>query len=409
MNDQQEVLEKVVVRPQHPTLALWASAVGFGVEGFDLLLLVFLLAPISAEFGLGTTRAGSLMTGTLIGAVTGGILFGLLGDVYGRVRVLTWTILCFGFFTALCAFAHGYWQLLFYRSCAGLGFGGEFGVGLALVAETWPAAMRTRVSSYVALGGQAGILTAALATPLLLPHIGWRGMFLLGVFPVLLSFGLRRVLPEPDVFLQAQETKRKEFPISALFRDRKTSKHSVGLIVLCSIQQIGYYGLMTWLPYYLMSRHGLGLTRSALWTAATVVGMSCGIWVFGQCADRVGRRPVFLIFMAGAATMVLVYAHLQSVNSLLIGGAVMGVFVNGMLGGYGALISDLYPSEVRSTAQNVFFNIGRAFGGLGPLLIGPLAARYSFTVAIGALAVLYLLDMVAFLVLLPKSNDGAYA
>lgn len=392
---------------QNPTLALWASAIGFGVEGFDLLLLVFLLAPISAEFGLSTTRAASLMTGTLIGAVTGGILFGLLGDIYGRVRVLTWTILCFGFFTALCAFAHGYWQLLAFRSFAGLGFGGEFGVGLALVAETWPAEMRARVSSYVALGGQVGILAAAFSTPWLLPHIGWRGMFLLGVFPVLLSFGLRRFIPEPAEFVAAQRHKRTESPITALFRDRLTTKHSIGLIILCSIQQVGYYGLMTWLPYYLMSKHGLALTKSAVWTGVTVIGMSCGIWVFGQLADRIGRRPVFLVFMTGAAVMVVVYSHLQSPTALLFGGAVMGIFVNGMLGGYGTLISDLYPSEVRSTAQNLFFNIGRAIGGLGPLMIGAMAARYSFTVAIGILSVLYVLDMAALIFLLPETGPSA--
>src|SRR5260370_13196695 len=165
-------------------LALWASAIGYGVEGFDLLVLVFLLAPISVAFGLNTARAASLMTGTLLGAVIGGIVFGLLSDYFGRVRVLTWTILLFGIFTGLCAFSRGYWDLLIYRSLAGLGFGGEFGIGLALVAETWPASLRARVSSYVALGGQAGILAAALSTPLLIPIIGWLCMFLLSLFPV---------------------------------------------------------------------------------------------------------------------------------------------------------------------------------------------------------------------------------
>lgn len=88
----------------------------------------------------------------------------------------------FAVFTGLCAFAQGYWDLLIYRTIAGIGLGGEFGIGMALAAEAWPARHRAKASSYVALGWQVGVLGAALLTPLLLPHIGWRGMFLVGIF-----------------------------------------------------------------------------------------------------------------------------------------------------------------------------------------------------------------------------------
>ena len=344
------------------------------------------------------------MTGTLFGAVTGGVVFGLLSDFYGRVRVLTWTIVVFAVFTGLCAFSRGYWDLLAYRALAGLGFGGEFGVGLALVAETWPAALRARASSYVALGGQAGILAAALSTPVLLPHIGWRGMFLLGTLPVAITFGLRRVLPEPRMYLEARRKARTGSPIRLLFKNAATVRISVGMLILCSVQQVGYYGLMTWLPYYLTQRHGLTLTRSAVWTSATVVGMSTGIWLFGELADRVGRRPSFFAFQAMAAVMVVIYSRLEQPWALLVGGAAMGVFVNGMLGGYGTLISELYPTEVRGTAQNLFFNIGRAVGGLGPLLMGSLASRYSFATAIALLAALYGVDLLATAFLIPESK-----
>ena len=110
----------------------------------------------------------------------GGLIFGALSDVYGRIRVLTWTIVLFAVFTGLCAVASGYWDLLFYRTIAGVGLGGEFGIGMALAAEAWPARHRARVSSYVALGWQLGVLGAAMLTPLLLPSIGWRGMVLAG-------------------------------------------------------------------------------------------------------------------------------------------------------------------------------------------------------------------------------------
>ncbi len=126
----------------------------------------------------------------MIGAVVGGFIFGTLSDNFGRIRVLTWTILIFAGFTGLCAFTQGYWDLLVYRTIAGLGLGGEFGIGMALAAEAWPAGKRARVSSYVGLGWQAGVLLAALVTPLLLPLIGWRGMFVVGL--AARARGLRR-------------------------------------------------------------------------------------------------------------------------------------------------------------------------------------------------------------------------
>src|SRR5262249_57541284 len=133
------------------------------------------------DVGLAAGQGGSLVTWMMIGAVVGGIVFGMLSDYYGRVRVLTWTILLFAIFSGLCAFAQGYTDLLIYRTVAGLGLGGEFGIGMALVAEAWPARLRARAGAYVALGWQGGVLVAALVTPLLLPQIGWRG--LVGVRP----------------------------------------------------------------------------------------------------------------------------------------------------------------------------------------------------------------------------------
>jgi MFS family permease len=171
--------------------ALAASVIGYAMDGFDLLILGFMLAAIRADLGLTPAQGGSLLTWTLIGAVIGGILFGMLSDYYGRVRVLTWTILLFALFTGLCALAKGYSDLLIYRTIAGLGLGGEFGIGMALVAEAWPARLRARACAYVALGWQGGVLVAALVTPLLLPQIGWRGMFLVGLVPGLAAFLVR--------------------------------------------------------------------------------------------------------------------------------------------------------------------------------------------------------------------------
>ncbi|BDD94947.1 putative metabolite transport protein [Pandoraea sp. NE5] len=386
--------------------ALAGSAIGYAMDGFDLLILGFMLPAITAGLQLSRGQAGALVTWTLIGAVAGGILFGALSDRYGRVRMLTWTILLFAVFTGLCAFAQGFWDLLAYRTIAGIGLGGEFGIGMALAAEAWPAAKRARVSSYVALGWQTGVLAAALLTPLLLQHIGWRGMFLVGVLPALMAWVLRNKLHEPEVFVRRTGKTAQPGQSSSAFRllvkDASTTRVSLGIVILCSVQNFGYYGIMIWLPTFLSQKLGFSLTKSGLWTAATVIGMMIGVWVFGQLADRIGRRPTFLLYQAGAVVMVIVYAQLTDPTVMLFAGVLMGMFVNGMVGGYGTLMSEAYPTAARATAQNVLWNIGRAIGGLGPIVVGALAARYSFQIAIALLASLYVLDMIATRFLIPE-------
>jgi MFS family permease len=395
--------------PTLPTLsgrrnALIASVVGYGIDGFDLLILSFMLPTISIALSLTPVEAGSLVTATLIGAVVGGIIFGVLSDSFGRVKVLTWTILLFSAATGLCGLARGFHELITWRIIAGLGLGGEFGIGMTLVAEAWPAENRARATSYVGLGWQAGALGAATLTPILLPIIGWRGMFAFGMVPGLFSFLVRRLVPEPEIFLAQKQTARLVNSLRLLAADAQTARRSAAVFVLCAVQNFGYYGLMIWLPSYLSRTMSYSLTRSSLWTAATILGMCIGILSFGEIADRLGRRPAFILFQAGAAVMVYAYTQFSSPMALLIGGAAMGFFANGMIGGYGALIAELFPTEARSTAQNVLFNLGRGVGGFGPLVVGAVATAYSLKIAIALLAGIYLLDIVVTFILVPETR-----
>ena len=247
--------------------ALVGSSVGYAMDGFDLLILGFMLSTIAADLDLTPAQSGSLVTWTLIGAVAGGIIFGALSDRYGRVRVLTWTIVLFAVFTGLCAFAQGYWDLLIYRTIAGIGLGGEFGIGMALAIEAWPARHRAKAASYVALGWQVGVLAAALLTPLLLPYIGWQGMFLIGIIPAFVAWYLRSKLHEPEIFIRkkneqsSQKTAKLE-SFKLLVKDKATAKISLGVIVLTSVQNFGYYGIMIWMPNFLSKQLGFSLTKS---------------------------------------------------------------------------------------------------------------------------------------------------
>jgi benzoate transport len=381
--------------------ALAGSVIGYAMDGFDLLIVGFMLPAIAADLALTSAQAGSLVTWTLMGAVAGGLIFGSMSDHFGRIKVLTWTILVFAGFTGLCALARGYWDLAAYRMIAGLGLGGEFGIGMALAAEAWPPSKRARVSSYVALGWQSGVLLAAFVTPTLLPVIGWRGMFMVGLLPAVVAFIVRRALDEPEIFLK-KHASEKENSFRLLVKDGKTIRTTSGITILCVVQNFGYYGIMIWMPSYLAKSFGFSLTKSGMWTAMTVLGMVCGNLVFGQLADRIGRRPIFILFQIGSVIMVYLYSRVTYPNTLLWVGAIMGMFVNGMMAGIGALMSEAYPTAARATAQNVLFNIGRTIGSTGPLAVGVLAAKYSFSAAIALLASIYVLDIIATVFLIPE-------
>ncbi|WP_051941177.1 MFS transporter [Phaeacidiphilus oryzae] len=384
--------------------AVLASALGYGMEGFDLLVLSFALSAITAGLHLSTAQAGSLTTITLIGCVLGGLVFGLLSDRFGRIRVLTWSIVVFAVFTGLTAVSGGYAEIAAFRFLAGTGIGGEFGIGMALAAEAFPSSRRARGTSYVGLGWQAGVLVAALVSGPVIGHWGWRALFALGVLPAVAAFLFRRRMAEPEAFARAED-RGAAASLRELVATPAARRASLGVLVLTSVQNFGYYGIMTWLPSYLAKQFGYGLTRSGAWTAVTVLGMALGIWVFGQLADRIGRRPTFWIFQAGAVLSVLGYSQLSSSGALLVGGAVMGAFVNGMTGGYGALIAELYPTHARATAQNVLFNLGRGVGGLAPLVVALVAGSLGFARAIALLAVVYVLDMAAML-LIPERRGA---
>ncbi|MGP9529523.1 MFS transporter [Glutamicibacter sp. AOP5-A2-18] len=378
--------------------AVFASAIGYGLDGFDLLILSFALSGIIATFGLTDIEAGSLHTITLLGAVLGGIVFGVLADRFGRVKILTYSVVLFALFTGLSAVATGFADLAAYRFIAGIGIGGEFGIGMTLAAEAVPAKMRARATSWVAIGFQFGVLAAAILSAPVISVFGWRGLFVIGAVPAIVAIVLRKRLHEPPKFLekvhndgQNSQTKAKSNPLRLLVGSKKAVRITLAMIILTSVQNFGYFGIMSWLPRYLNTQFNLNLMSSSIWTAVTVVGMMSGILVFGQLADRIGRRKTFWIFQIGAAVSVLAYSQMTDATLLLIGGFVMGAFANGMLGGYGALMAELYPTEARATAQNVLFNIGRGIGGFAPIVIALIASQYGFAFALGLLPAIYLL------------------
>ena len=394
--------DSVITRTHYKTL--WASTIGYALDGLDMMILAFTLPLISVYFGLSPTEAGGIVTVTLIGAVIGGIVFGMLADKYGRIRVFSWTILIFSLFTGVCAIAPNIETFTIARFIAGLGLGGEFGIGMTLVAETWPKNYRSRATSIVAIGFQVGILLASLSVYLFAPAYGWQGVFLIGVFPAIFAWWSRRSLDEPELWREVQRQHKNKIDLKPLFANRKTATVTFGLIIATSVQNFGFYGIMTWMPTMLAKELGYQLGGTLVWSLSTIFGMMLGTLVFGWLCDKWGRRPSYITFLLVASVFIWIYFQQTSFVVLVLFGSLLGFFVNGMMGGYGALLSEHYPTEARSTAQNVIFNLGRGVAGFAPAIIGFLSVKYSLSSALTLLSGVYLLSALAFIFLIPETK-----
>ena len=368
---------------------------GFLLENMDVMFLSFSLSEIIAQMHISSAAGGWIGTFTNLGMFFGGALFGLLGDRIGRVKTFSYTIFLFAIATGLTYFAHNITALYALRFLSGIGAGGEYGVGIALIAENFQANQIGRASSVAAVGGQIGSIVAALLAAWIIPAYGWNTLFLFGVVPVVLTYFVRRHVKESDEFLaahkKAEETSEK-ISFGRLFATPRLALQTLGLMLMTIVQIAGYFGLMNWLPSIVQKKQGLSVSGSSYWMIATIVGMSIGMMVFGTIMDKIGPRWAFGIFLLGSAVVVFAIVNVTSYWAMLLAGALTGFFSNGMFGGYGAVISQLYPTEIRSTANNLIMNTGRAIGGFSSVIIGALMDHYNLYAVMGFLSALYILS-----------------
>ena len=386
---------------------LFASTVGYALDGMDMMILGVCFSLISVSFNLSKTDLGTLTSITLLGAVLGGILFGVLADKYGRVRVFSWTILIFSLFTGLCAISPNYESFLIFRFLSGLGLGGEFGIGMTLVSESWPKNKRSRATSIVALGFQAGIILSTLTVNFVGQSYGWRWAFAVGVLPALFVAWTRKDLDEPEIWQNLKDQNKNEIAVGKLFKTPKTTATTIGLTIACAVQNFGFYGLMVWMPSMIASELKLPFKDTLYWTISTTIGMSLGILIFGWLCDKFGRRPSYIIFLLISAVSIWFYFQQTDMIILIIFGSAIGFFVNGMMGGYGALLAEHYPTDARSSAENIIFNVGRGIAGISQVLIAYFATMYSISYALALLSATYLLSAAAFVFLIPETKGKA--
>lgn len=361
-----------------------SSALGMCLEMMDIMFIAYALSSIMNEFNLSGKEAGFISTATNLAMLAGGLIFGFLADRYGKIKVFSYSIIFFAVGTGLIFFANTYYWLILFRVLAGLGAGGEYGIGMSLIKDEFGNKNMGKYSSIIAIFGQIGAAMAAILAGILLAY-GWRYLFLIGLVPVILAVVIRLKLDEAPI----QKSSKQEF----LKAFKSNIYLSIALSIMASIQIAGYFGMMNWLPK--MAQTSLNLTSSSAsyWMVSTIFGMSVGMWVFGKFFDRFGPRLSYAVFLLGSAALVFSFGLVSNYTELLIIGFIIGFFSNGMFAGYGALVNILYPANVSSSANNLIINTGRAVGGFSSVIIGILLDLYgSVVVVMGFLSALYLIS-----------------
>lgn len=364
------------------------------LDAFDVMLYSIVLATLMREFGMSKATAGLLNTLTLIASAIGSFIFGVLADRLGRARMLSASILMYSVFTFLCGFSTTVATLAAFRFLLGLGMGGEWNSGAALVAETWPAAWRGRALGIVQSSWAVGYALAAVVASVVLSRASWRWVFFVGVLPALLTLWIQREVPEPGVW-------RRYVEIGLAPAERKKLWRAAlpQLLALLSMNTFGmfaWWGLFTWIPAYLslpISRGGrdfgaLGFTVFLI--VLNLCGMLPGYLSFGVFADKFGRKPTIILYLFLAAVSVPAFAFARQPLVLLVTACITAFFGTGFFTGSGILGSELFPTPIRAAALGVSYNAARGLSAIAPFVIGTLSESHGLSWAFGSSAIAFL-------------------
>ena len=364
--------------------ALFAASLGWMLDAFDVMLYALVLPAVMEQLALTKAAAGLIASVTLVASAAGGIVFGLIADRFGRTRALVGSILVYSIFTAACGLSQSALQLALFRIGLGLGMGGEWASGAALVAETWPDAHRGKALGLMQSAWAVGYALAAIVTSIVLPRWGWRAVFFLGVLPALFTLWVRRAVREPDIWRTAARLGTRG-GLSAVFADGR-GWLTVALAMMNACCLFAWWGFNSWIPAYLslpVAQGGVGLSTGAM--AWLVVWMQVGMWfgyvTFGALADALGRKRTYVTYLLVAGILMGLYGRVRDPQVLLLLGPFVAFFGTGYFTGFGVVTAEAYPTPVRATAQGLTYNIGRLASAAAPFMVGSLADQRGFDTA----------------------------
>lgn len=356
--------------------ALLAASLGWMLDSMDVMLYALVLGQVQRELHLSAAMSGAMMSMTLLSAAAGGIAFGWFADRAGRVRALSASILIYSIATFLCGLTHTAMALLTCRIVLGLGMGGEWASGAALVAETWPAQHRGKALALMQSSWAIGYALGAALVAVIMPHFGWRAVFFVGTVPALVALWIQSRLREPAVWRQ-EHSPRPQW--SRLFRG-PLGFSTLVCATMNAASLFAWWGLFTWVPRFLsmpasQGGRGLGIVMTSEWTIVMQIGTFLGYISFGYIADRFSHKSTYIVYLLIAAVMVPIFASVSNPSALLVIGPVVGFFGTGYFSGFAILTSELFPTAIRASAMGFVYNIGRVLSAVSPWLIGRVSER----------------------------------
>jgi MFS family permease len=296
------------------------------------------------------------------------------------------SVVLYSVFTFACGFANTLGQFVIFRIFLGIGMGGVWSSGAALVSESWPARHRGKALGIMQSGWAIGYAAAVLVNGFVQPRYGWRAVFFIGILPALFTLWVQRYVREPAIWTAASRSGVKSPGLSLLFKSG-IGPLTIVLTLMNTCTLFAWWGFNLWLPSYLKSspaQGGVGLGTAATTTYLFV--MQAGMWVgyvtFGFISDRIGRKRTYVTYLLSAAVLLAVYVSVRVPTLLLILGPFVAFAATGYFSGFGAVTAEIYPTSVRATAQGFTYNVGRLASAAAPYLVGSLADTHGFGAAL---------------------------
>lgn len=374
--------------------AFLGAYLGWVFDYFEVFFLSIVIVPIAREFNWTTAQTSTLLSVQLAAIAIGGILWGYLADRFGRRLALQLCIAQYSIFTFARAFVSTYELMFLFTTLAGIGIGGEYGVGQSLVTETVGKERRGAWSSMLYSGIFIGIMLAALAGGLLLPAFGWRVALLIASAPVLLVIYVRRGVPESQIWAERKGRGGHLVPLSAYLSP--TFLKPFALCLVTGVAQFyAYYGTTSLMPTYLVNVANFSLSRASWWVFLTAVAGLAGATGPAYIIDRLGRRATLcLSALVGVLRAALVYFFWPLLGSLAIVAPFFLLYAGfgATASVFGSLFSEIFPTAMRATGMSAALQIGRGTTFAAPLIAGALYPTIGYQPLIIGAGLLILLD-----------------
>lgn len=407
------------------------AGLGTLFDSMDVGIISFVLAALIGAWRLDSLMVGVVGSISLVGMAIGAALAGTVADHIGRRKIFMLTLAVYSLATGLSAASLAVWMLILFRFIVGMGLGGELPVTSTMVTEFLPKKTRGRGIVLLESFWAVGWLVAALVAYLLIPRFGWRMAFLVGMLPALYILYLRRNIPESPRYLlrtgHVTEAARVmtmaaghevaaaslAIPVQAprprvsdLFRHGQSPK-TVMLWILWTGMNFAYYGMFLWLPSVLVT-HGYSLVNSLKYTLIVTVVQLPGYFSAGLLVDRVGRKPVLVIYILLSAISAYLFGHAHGTEQILLFGSMLSFFNLGAWGVTYAYTVEQYPTMIRGTGSGWAMGIGRIGGIVGPFVVGVLLAmKFGLASVFGLFAVALVIAALAVLVLGKETRGTA--